>query len=150
MSATPDETVHRWLSALNAGDAERVLALTSPDARLVGPRGAAVGHAVLRGWLEQARATFATDATSARGPAVVVAQRGVWHDAAGAPLGGAVTIATRFLVVEHRVAELERYDTLSAALAAAQLDASDRIAPAPDELVAPNGGEERGTGDPVD
>jgi len=117
--------VHAWLAAVNAGDADAALALTSPDVTIVGPRGTARGHEVLRAWLGHAGATFETRATFARGAAVVVAQRGVWRDAATGGIEGEMDVATRFRVDGGLVAEIERYDELAAALRAAGLDAAD-------------------------
>ncbi|HEX8361229.1 MAG TPA: nuclear transport factor 2 family protein [Longimicrobium sp.] len=117
---TPAAIVHAWLAAVNAADADAVLALSAPDIAMIGPRGTATGHEVLRGWLQHAGATFETLATCARGDSVVVAQRGVW------PGGGdAVEVATRFRVAGGRVAELQRYDGLADALRAAGLTRAD-------------------------
>ena len=123
--------VDRWLAALNARDTSEVLALSAPDVRLVGPRGVGVGRAVLQAWLTHAGATFHTRARFARGPSVVVHQEGVWHDPATGAAGGAVIVATRFRVAGAAVQELERYDTLAAALAAAELSETDRVRESP-------------------
>jgi ketosteroid isomerase-like protein len=120
------DTVHAWLTALNAADAGALLALSAPEIALIGPRGTATGHDALRTWLQHAGATFETLATYARGNAVVVAQRGVWR---GAQTGGAETsveVATRFRVTYGAVAELQRYDALDAALDAGGLTHADR------------------------
>lgn len=119
-------TVRGWLAAVNAADVAGVLARTAPGVVLVGPRGVAVGHDALRAWLAHAGATFATRTTYARADAVVVAQGAVWRDAAGAVVGAA-DIATRFRVVGRWVAEVERYDAVAAALAAADLTATDVV-----------------------
>ena len=134
MSTSPVDVVLRWLEAVNAGDVERVLALTAADVRLVGPRGIAVGHPTLRQWLTHAGASFATHAVYARGPAVVVAQQGVWRDEAGA-VRGTADVATRFRVAGHRVAELQRYDGLAEALGAAGLAASDEALPSGERAI---------------
>lgn len=123
---TPASVVHAWLAAVNAGDAERVLALSAPDVRMVGPRGTAAGHDVLRGWLAHAGAAFETRATFARGGAVVVFQRVVWSG----PPPATAEVATRFLVAGGFVAELQRYPDPEAALRAAALTAADQL-PAP-------------------
>ncbi|HEU4560423.1 MAG TPA: nuclear transport factor 2 family protein [Longimicrobium sp.] len=123
---TAVQTVHAWLAAVNAGDADAALALTSPGVTIIGPRGTARGHEVLRAWLGHAGATFATRATFARGDAVVVAQHGVWRNADGIVVGEA-EVATRFRVDDGHVAELERYDDLDAALAAAGLSESNAV-----------------------
>ncbi len=127
MTSPAVRTVHAWLAAVNAGDADAALALTSPDVTIIGPRGTARGHEVLRAWLAHAGATFATRATYSRGDVVVVAQHGVWRDETGAVKGEA-EVATRFRVADGNVAELERYDELADALRAADLSRADATA----------------------
>lgn len=126
MSPDPLRTVNDWLAAVNAGDVEGALALTAPDVLIVGPRGAARGHEVLRAWMGHAGATFQTREIFAAGNAVVVAQHGVWRDGETGVIRGEADVATRFRVADGRVAEMERYDALSNALQAAALTDSDR------------------------
>lgn len=127
MSADPVRIVHEWLAAVNVGDVEGVLARTAPDVTLVGPRGVARGHQVLRAWLGHAGATFDTRETYAGGNVVVVAQHGVWHDAETGAVRGEADVATRFVVTDGRVTEMQRYDDgLGAALRAAGLTEADR------------------------
>ncbi|HYR10318.1 MAG TPA: nuclear transport factor 2 family protein, partial [Longimicrobium sp.] len=118
--------VHEWLAALNAGHVEAALALTAPDVTIVGPRGTARGHDVLRAWMGDAGATFATRETFGAGDVVVAAQHGVWRDAETGEIRGEADVATRFRVADGRVAEMERYDDLHAALQAAGLTEGDR------------------------
>jgi ketosteroid isomerase-like protein len=120
------EIVTAWLAAVNAGDADAALALTSADVTIVGPRGTSRGHDVLRAWLGNAGATFATRAAYARATAVVVTQHGVWRDEAGAVRGEA-DVATRFRVEEGRVAELARYEDVAEALRTAGMAETDRV-----------------------
>jgi hypothetical protein len=129
MDASALEIVRRWLTAVNAGDADAALALTAPEVRIIGPRGAATGHAVLRGWIAQAGATFETRRTFARGTAVVVAQHGVWRDPASGAVRGEADVATRFRVAERQVVELQRFDHLDASLAEAGLSPADEVPP---------------------
>lgn len=127
MSADPVRVVHEWLAAVNAGDVERVLALTAADVTLVGPRGVARGHHVLRAWMGHAGATFHTRRTYAARGVVVAAQHGVWRDAETGAVRGEAEVATRFVVADGRVAEVQRYDDgLSSALGAAGLTQADR------------------------
>jgi len=121
------EVVHAWLAAVNAHDAEDALALTSSDVTIVGPRGTSHGHEVLRAWLGHAGATFLARATYARGGAVVVAQHGVWRDAATGAVKGEMDVATRFRVSGGRVAELARYEDLAQALREAGLTRADEL-----------------------
>jgi hypothetical protein len=50
----PVEVVQAWVAAANAGDAERLVALSAPDIEVVGPRGIGAGHRLLREWLARA------------------------------------------------------------------------------------------------
>jgi hypothetical protein len=126
VSSDPLRIVHDWLAAVNARDVEGALALTAHDVVIVGPRGAARRHEVLRAWMDHAGATFQTRETYAAGGAVVVAQHGVWRDVETGEVRGEAGVATRFCVANGRVAEMERYDELAAALQAAGLTEADR------------------------
>jgi ketosteroid isomerase-like protein len=110
---------------------EGALALTAPDVVIVGPRGAARGHEVLRAWMGHAGATFQTRETYAAGDAVVVTQHGVWRDPETGEMRGEADVATRFRVADGRVAEMERYDDVAAALQAAGLTETDHQPGAP-------------------
>ena len=123
MPQQPLDIVRRWLAGVNDGDTGTVLAHSAPEIRLIGPRGTAIGHTVLSGWMSHSRATFDTAATYARGSAVVVAQRGTWENPEGAP--SEADVATRFLVFGGQVMELERHSSLPEALAAAGLTDDD-------------------------
>lgn len=125
MTSSAVDTVRAWLDAANAGDADAAVAVTWPDVVIAGPRGATGGHAVLRDWIAYAGATFATRAVYASGDTVVVAQRGLWRDAATGEVKGEMDVATRFRVAGGRVAEVERYGDLAAALAAGGLSMDD-------------------------
>ncbi len=129
MASSPAETVRAWVAAVNAGDADTALALTSPGVTIAGPRGTSRGHAVLRAWIAHAGATFVTRATFARGDAVVVAQRGAWRDAETGAAKGEMDVATRFRVEGDRITEVERYGDPAEALRAAGLTEADETAP---------------------
>lgn len=123
------QTVRDWLAAVNASDPDAALAGTSPDVTIIGPRGTGRGHEVLRAWLTHAGATFETRSVYANGGSVVVAQHGVWRDAATGDMVGEAEVATRFRVVDGRVAEIQRYDDLAPALRDADLSLTDLQTP---------------------
>lgn len=124
---TPLAVVRAWQEAVNARDADRVLALSAPDVEVVGPRGSGYGHDLLRQWLERAGVTLETRRAFARGDTVVVAQHGVWRSAetGGEPSGA--DVASRFRVADGRVVQYARHDTLGAALAEAGLGDEDEV-----------------------
>jgi len=119
------DTILAWLDAVNVGDIETALELTTPDVAIVGPRGAGRGREVLGTWLGHAGASFVTQAIYEAGDAVVVAQRGIWHDVASGAVRGEADVATRFRVVAGQVSEIQRYDEVAGALRDAGLSSSD-------------------------
>ena len=137
MASTPTDTALAWIDAVNAGDIERALELATPDIALVGPRGVSRGREVLRTWLSQAGATFVTRAIHARGESVVIAQRGIWRDAATGAIVGEADVATRFRVVGKQIAEIQRYDELTAPLRDAGLAHAPNSATQSDDASRP-------------
>jgi hypothetical protein len=112
-----------WVAAANGQDAERLVALSSPDIEIVGPRGTARGVAVLRDWLQRAGLTLETTRSFTRGSHVVLAHRGTWRTP-GTTAVSSADMASRFDIQDGRVARYQRFDDLQAALAAAGLDES--------------------------
>lgn len=116
--------VAAWHEALNAGDADRVAALSHDDVELVGPRGVASGRAVVRDWVGRAGARLEPLRWFHRDGSVVVEQRATWRagetEAAAAPL----VVATAFRVRGGLVQRIARHDTVREALADAGLDES--------------------------
>ena len=116
MSPSPIEIVESWINAVNTGHVKEALSLSSASIRIIGPRGVAEGHDILRQWVTNAGASFSTRARYARGPAVVIAQRGEWRDQKTREITGTAEVATRFVVQDDSIIELERYHELSVAL----------------------------------
>lgn len=117
-------TVQSWQEAVNARDAEALAELSDADIEIVGPRGSAYGHEILRDWLSRAGLSLTTTRVFARGNAVVLAQRGVWRSADNEIIGEA-DVASAFRVENQKVAKVARYDTLDEALLTAELSDSD-------------------------
>jgi ketosteroid isomerase-like protein len=129
-SMTDLETVLAWHAALNAGDAERVVALSWEDVEVGGPRGAGRGIDLLRDWVGRSRIQLSPLRTFfADGPTIVVEQAAQW-----ATTGGGVTepeeVASVFRVRDGRISAVIRYPDVLSALEAAGLDPSLPIAPA--------------------
>ena len=125
VASPPTNIILAWLDAVNAADIETALELTTPDVAIIGPRGTGRGREVLATWLGHAGASFVTQAIYAGGDAVVVAQRGIWRDAASGAVRGEADVATRFRVVAGQVSEIQRYDEVAGALRDAGLSSSD-------------------------
>jgi SnoaL-like domain len=141
---SPLAAVLAWHDAVNRRDVERVMDLTSPDVEIVGPRGPARGHDALRQWFGHARVTLEPLRAFARGGAVVVAQRGVWHDPASGEVIDEAQVASCFRVDGGRVAHYQRFDNLGAALEAAGLTEEDEAALAPERAKPPAETRKRG------
>lgn len=120
--------VRAWQEAANAQDVETLLALSDAGIAVVGPRGSAHGHEVLRAWLGRAGLHLTTLRTFARGAVVVMAQRGVWRSAESGEVVGEALVASRFRVAGGRVVEYARYDELEEALAASGMGVEDEVA----------------------
>ena len=120
-NSSPVATVQAWLDAANAHDIERLVALSDPNIELVGPRGSAFGHQLLRDWLARAGLHLETLRIFARDDVVVVAQHGVWRSIETGEVTGERDIASRFHVAGQHVARFSRYDDLNDALAEAGL-----------------------------
>jgi hypothetical protein len=125
----PIAIAHAWQEAANEQQIDRLLALSDPAIELVGPRGIAQGHQVLRDWLGRAGLRLGTLRTFARDAVVVLEQRGDWRSPeTGEPLGEAI-VATIFKVAERRVTHLARHDSLDVALSSAGLSHADEVSP---------------------
>jgi hypothetical protein len=124
---SPVAIVQAWQEAVNRQDVARLVALSSPDIEIAGPRGSGHGVDLLREWLDRAHLQLAPQRAFARGNVVVVAHHGVWRADATGAVGGAADFATCFYVGGGRVARFARYDSLDSALAAASLTYADEI-----------------------
>ena len=119
------ETVLEWHAALNAGDVERMVALSTDDVEVGGPRGSGHGAQLLREWFGRANVVLEPGNTYARGDVVAVEQVGRWRLEDGS-LGEAQPVASVFRVTgDGRVNSVLRYPDGPSALAAAGLSASD-------------------------
>jgi ketosteroid isomerase-like protein len=114
-----------WHEALNAGEVERLLALSSDDVEVGGPRGAGRGSQLLRDWVARANIQLEPGQAFQRGETVVVEERARWRSAESGELSEPQTVASVFLVRDERVASVVRHPDLSAALQAGGLEASD-------------------------
>jgi hypothetical protein len=123
----PVAIVQAWQDAANAGDIDRLLALSDPRIELVGPRGSGRGHELLRQWMARAGVTFETGRLFARADRVVVAQHAEWRAGDRGASSGTAEVASVFDVVDRRVTRLARYDDLMQALAAAGLGLADEV-----------------------
>ena len=127
MSAPEVETVLAWHEVLNAGDVERLVALSHPEIELGGPRGPARGFEVLRAWVGRANVRLRPRRVFGSGGTVVAEQEAVWMTADAGRPSASQTVASVFEVADGRVAAVIRHGTLEEALEAAGLDGSHEL-----------------------
>lgn len=122
---TPVAVAQAWQDAVNAQDKDKLLELSHPQIAIIGPRGIARGHEVLRVWLERAGLQLETKQVFAGEQRVVFVQHGVWRSPETGELQGEAEVASSFRIENGQVTELARYDTLTEALARAGLSEAD-------------------------
>jgi ketosteroid isomerase-like protein len=115
------QTVIAWHDALNAGDAERLLALSHPNVEVGGPRGSARGTQILREWVGRADIRLEPGRTFGEAGTVVVEQGAEWQSA---DPGNVQSVASVFVVSDGLVTSVVRYSDLASALRAANVDES--------------------------
>ena len=115
-----------WHAALNAGDVEGLLRLSTEDVEVGGPRGSGRGADLLRGWAARAGIQLEPLRIYGRDGTFVVAQSARWRAADG-QLSAPQEVASVFRVRDGLVASVLRYDNLSAALQAAGLSEADAL-----------------------
>src|SRR5262245_52231941 len=120
--------VQAWLAAVNARDVPGVMACSSGDIEVCGPRGVTRGQPQLRDWVERTGVHLETERTFARGEIVVVAQQATWRDQAGMTIASG-PLAHRFTVSDERVVLIARHEHLADALKEAGLTEADEVTP---------------------
>lgn len=120
-----------WHEALNAGDVERLAALSHPDVEVGGPRGTGRGAGLLREWVERANIRLYPSRFFHDEEAVVVEEEAQWRSPETGEEIGNSTVGSVFVVRDGRVASVLRHDDLAAALEAAGLDESPGWDPTP-------------------
>lgn len=118
---TEISTVLAWHDALNTGDVDNLLEVSSDDVELSGPQGASQGTAALREWAADAEVRLEPGRTFVHHGVVVVEEKAAW---AG---GGGSTVASAFRVVGHEVVSVFRHADLDEALTATGLSSEDEV-----------------------
>src|SRR5262245_59373462 len=118
-------TVQAWQDAANQHDIDRLLALSGPEIALIGPRGRGSGHQLLHEWVARAGLLLTTQRIFQRGDTIVLAQHALWESSAADGGASEANLATRYRIRDQQVVEVERYDDLASALAAARLSEAD-------------------------
>jgi ketosteroid isomerase-like protein len=115
VSSSEVELVLDWHAALNAGDTDRLVALSTTHIEVGGPRGAGRGADLLRDWVERARIQLEPVRWQAQGTRVVVEQSGRWRTPEG-KMTEPQTVASVFGIQDGKVSSVIRYADLAVAL----------------------------------
>lgn len=116
-----------WHDALNAGDAERLLALSSSHIEVSGPRGSGEGGAVLRAWLGRAGLQLHPRQLFQRDHTVVVEAEALWKIDGGDDDTEPTVLASVFVVHEGRITSISRHRDLASALDSCGLTGTERV-----------------------
>ena len=119
MTTSEMATVLAWHDALNAGDLDTLLSLSSDDIEIGDAHGAAQGHAALRDWAQALDGKAEPGRIYVNDGVVVVEQQIV------SVTGEVGTAASAFRVVRDHVTSVFRHHDLAAALAATELTEAD-------------------------
>ncbi|MBW0014084.1 nuclear transport factor 2 family protein [Mycobacterium sp.] len=121
MSTSEIATVLAWHDALNAGDLDTLVLLSSDDIEIGDANGAAQGHQALRSWAGSREGTAEPGRMYVHDGVVVVEQK------VSTPDGAVYNAASAFRVVHDRVTSIFRHEDLASALAATELTESDFV-----------------------
>lgn len=124
MTTSEIATVLAWHDALNSQDIDGLLELSSDDIELGGPQGASQGLSALRSWAADSGVQLVPGRMYYHDGVVVVEEQATWS----ADPDNVAKIASAFRVVHDRVTSVFRHDDLESALAATDLNESDRVA----------------------
>jgi ketosteroid isomerase-like protein len=113
MSTPEQRVVLEWHAALNAGDVARVLALSTDDVEVGGPRGTGRGATLLQDWLARANIRLEPGRMEQHGARLVVEEQAAWSGGTPQP------VASLFEVKDGRVARVIRYADIESAREAA-------------------------------
>jgi hypothetical protein len=115
MHAKEVETVLAWHAALNAGDVERLVRLSTADVEVGGPRGTGRGLELLREWVARANIQLEPLRWQALGERLVVEQSASWQTPNGEQTEPQKA-ATVFRVEDGKVASVIRHADFETAL----------------------------------
>ena len=122
MSTSEIATVLAWHDALNSGDIDTLVALSSDDIEIADAHGAGQGLGALREWASTAGLTLEPGRLFVHSGVVVAEEQSASPDDPES-----TTTASAFRVVRDQVTSLFRHPNLAAALAATDLTEADLV-----------------------
>ena len=127
MNAPEVRVVWEWHEALNAGDVDRLMALSSPGVEVGGPRGTGHGAELLGEWVARSGISIEPRKVFHRAGTVVAGGEARWRDAETGEINAGQSVASVFVVRDGLVARVVRYPDLASALLAAGMDEADEL-----------------------
>lgn len=127
MMTEPVKIVRAWHEALNQGDIEHLIALSSSDIEVSGPRGSGRGPELLRQWFDRAGIHMEHSRLYNQGETVVVEQAATWPAPESTGVAEPLSVASVFTVRDGHVTSVVRYSNLASALEAAGLAGGDPV-----------------------
>jgi phytoene dehydrogenase-like protein len=122
------ETVLAWHAALNAANTQRVLALSSADVEVGGPRGGGRGADLLRDWIERAGIRLEPRRTvEVEGEHVIVVEQSAQWPTENGGYGEPRTVASVFRLRDGKIESVVRYADFASARTAAGLGAEGPV-----------------------
>ena len=117
-----------WHEALNSGDIDRLIALTSDEVEIVGPRGSSRGSSqVLREWVERSGIRLEMRRLFGRDGTYVAEELAEWRSPDSGEVVDRQELATIFRVEDGRVTSIDRRPSLDDALQLSGLGESDQF-----------------------
>lgn len=123
----PVDIVRAWHEALNQGDIERLVALSSSDVEVGGARGSGRGTEMLRQWFDRASIHIEPGQLYNRGETVVVEQTATWPAPESTAVTEPLSVASIFTVRHGHVTSVVRCSNLASALEAAGMAGADPV-----------------------
>jgi hypothetical protein len=114
-----------WHDALNAGDVDRLLSLSSDDVEIVGPRGTGRGSQLLREWVARSGIRLEMRRLFARDSTVIAEELAEWRSTDTGEIVDRQDLATIFHIENGHVSYIDRRPSLSDALDLTGLSDSD-------------------------
>lgn len=107
-----------WHEAVNDGNVELALHVSTPDIVVGGPKGEASGHVVLAEWIRHADIRLEPIAVHQLDSSVIVEEDATWpRNEATSTAATPIRVASVFTVRNDLVASIHRFDSLEVATA---------------------------------